>query len=59
MSADRAASVLDRLLNRSRSTGENYNLLLSRVVIDRLMFRLARYGLTGLKHAACPFMSSD
>ena len=28
MSADRSASVLARLLNRSRSTGENYNLLL-------------------------------
>jgi hypothetical protein len=37
MSADRAASVL----NRSRSTGENYNLLLSRFVIERLLFRLS------------------
>jgi hypothetical protein len=41
MSADRAASVLARLLNRSRSTGENYNLLLSRFVIQRLLFRLS------------------
>ncbi len=41
MSADRAASVLARLLNRSRSTGENYNLLLSRFVIERLLFRLS------------------
>lgn len=41
MTADRAASVLARLLNRSRSTGENYNLLLSRFVIERLLFRLS------------------
>lgn len=34
MSADRAASVLARLLNHSRGTGENYNLLLSRFVIE-------------------------
>jgi hypothetical protein len=41
MSADRAASALARLLNRSRSTGENYNLLLSRFVMERLLFRLS------------------
>lgn len=41
MSADRSASVLARLLNRSRSTGENYNLLLSRFAIERLLFRLS------------------
>jgi hypothetical protein len=41
VSADRAASVLARLLNRSRSTGENYHLLLSRFVIERLLFRLS------------------
>jgi hypothetical protein len=41
MTADRAASALARLLNRSRSTGENYNLLLSRFVIERLLFRLS------------------
>lgn len=41
MSADRSASVLTRLLNRSRSTGENYNLLLSRFVIERLLYRLS------------------
>jgi Nucleotidyl transferase AbiEii toxin, Type IV TA system len=41
MTADRSASVLARLLNRSRSTGENYNLLLSRFVIERLLFRLS------------------
>ncbi len=41
MSADRAASALARLLNRSRSTGENYNLLLTRFVMERLLFRLS------------------
>jgi Nucleotidyl transferase AbiEii toxin, Type IV TA system len=41
VSADRAASVLARLLNRSRSTGENYNLLLSRFVVERLLYRLS------------------
>jgi hypothetical protein len=41
VSADRSASVLARLLNRSRSTGENYNLLLSRFVIERLLYRLS------------------
>jgi hypothetical protein len=41
MRADRAASVLARLLNRSRATGENYNLLLSRFVIERLLYRLS------------------
>ena len=39
MSADRSASVLARLLNRSRSTGENYNLMLSRFAIERLLYR--------------------
>jgi hypothetical protein len=33
--------VLARLLNRSRSTGENYNLLLSRFAIERLLYRLS------------------
>jgi hypothetical protein len=41
MTADRAASVLARLLNRSRSTGDNYNLLLSHFVIERLLYRLS------------------
>ncbi len=41
MSADRSASVLARLLNRSRGTGENYNLLLSRFAIERLLHRLS------------------
>jgi hypothetical protein len=38
---DRSASVLARLLNRSRATGENYNLLLSRFAIERLLYRLS------------------
>lgn len=42
MNADRSASVLARLLNRSRDTGENYNLLLSRFVIERLLYRLSQ-----------------
>jgi hypothetical protein len=41
VSADRSASALTRLLNRSRSTGENYNLLLSRFAIERLLYRLS------------------
>lgn len=41
MSTGRSASVLARLLNRSRSTGENYNLLLSRFAIERLLYRLS------------------
>lgn len=41
MSTDRAASALARLLNLSRSTGENYNLLLSRFVMERLLYRLS------------------
>ena len=41
MSADRSASVLARLLNRSRSTGDSYNLLLSRFAIERLLHRLS------------------
>jgi hypothetical protein len=41
VSADRSASVLARLLNRSRGTGENYNLLLSRFAIERLLYRLS------------------
>ena len=36
MSADGSASVLARLVNRSRSTGENYNLVLLRITTERL-----------------------
>jgi hypothetical protein len=41
MSTDRSASVLARLLNRSRSMGENHNLLLTRFAIERLLYRLS------------------
>ena len=41
MSADRLASGLARLLSRSRSSGESYNLLLSRFAIERLLYRLS------------------
>lgn len=46
MYADWSASAFARLLNRSRSTGENYNLLLSRFAIERLL-----YGLSVSPHA--------
>lgn len=40
---DRAAqSVRRRLLNRSRATGEDYNLLLTRYAVERLLYRLSR-----------------
>lgn len=39
---DVAQSVRRRLLNRSRDTGEDYNLLLTRYAIERLLYRLSR-----------------
>jgi len=36
-----AASVRQRLLNRSRQTGEDFQLLFTRYAIERLLFRLA------------------
>ncbi len=49
MSVDRSASVLARLLNRSRSSGENYNLLLSRFAIEpiRCVFQPIVDGISG------------
>ena len=41
MSADRTASVLARLLDRSRWPGENYNFLLLHFAIDRPPRRLS------------------
>jgi Nucleotidyl transferase AbiEii toxin, Type IV TA system len=38
---DRSASVLARLLNRAKERGENYNLLLTRFAIERLLYRLS------------------
>ena len=37
-----AQSVRQRLLNRVRETGEDYNLLLNRYAIERLLFRLSQ-----------------
>jgi hypothetical protein len=41
MSVDRSASVLARLLNRAKARGEDYNLLLNRFVLERLLYRLS------------------
>ena len=41
MSADRSASVLARLLNRAKARGEDYNLVLNRFVLERLLYRLS------------------
>ena len=37
-----AASVADRLLQRARRTGEEYQLLLARFGLERLMYRLSK-----------------
>lgn len=37
-----AQSVRQRLLNRARKTGEDYNLLLNRYAIERLLYRLSQ-----------------
>jgi hypothetical protein len=39
-----AASVRQRLLNRSRKTGEDFQLLLTRYAIERLLFRIVESG---------------
>lgn len=44
MIKNRAASVRQRLLNLSRSTGENFNHLLLRYGIERLLFRISQSG---------------
>ncbi|MFN0069918.1 MAG: nucleotidyl transferase AbiEii/AbiGii toxin family protein [Chloroflexota bacterium] len=36
-----AASIHDRLLNRARAHGENFNLLLDRYALERLLYRLS------------------
>jgi hypothetical protein len=36
-----AASVRQRLLNRSRETGEDFNLILTQYAVERLLFRLS------------------
>lgn len=37
-----AASVRQRLLNRARQTGEDFNLVLTRYAVERLLFRLSQ-----------------
>ena len=37
-----ADSVRDRLLNRKRETGENYEALLTRYALERLLYRLSQ-----------------
>jgi hypothetical protein len=37
-----AQSVRDRLLHRKRETGENYEALLTRFAIERLLYRLGQ-----------------
>lgn len=68
MSADHSASVLARLLNRSRSAGENYNHLLSAPAVDpsRLAMRAhrsatvaANRATSGDGSAACRAMASS
>ena len=41
MTADHSASVLARLLNRAKARGEDYNLVLNRFVLERLLYRLS------------------
>ncbi|HWT15050.1 MAG TPA: hypothetical protein VN581_04645 [Patescibacteria group bacterium] len=40
-SAGRIASLRQRLLDRSRNHGENYQLLLDRYAVERLLYRLS------------------
>ena len=39
MNANRSASVLARLLNLAKERGEDYNLLLTRFALERLLYR--------------------
>lgn len=36
-----AASVRARLLNRARETGQDFNLILTRYALERLLYRLS------------------
>ena len=40
--ANVAASVRQRLLNRSRAQGEDYQVLLTRYVLERFLYRLSQ-----------------
>jgi hypothetical protein len=37
-----AASVRQRLINRTRATGEDFNLILTRYAVERLLFRISQ-----------------
>lgn len=41
MTADRGASILARLLNLAKRRGDDYNLLLNRFALERLLYRIA------------------
>ena len=41
MSANPAASIHDRLLNRAKASGEDFNLVLTRYAIERFLYRLS------------------
>ena len=41
-SSNQAASIRQRLLNRARAEGEDFQALLTRYVIERLLYRLGR-----------------
>lgn len=40
MSAGLAASIQARLLNRAKSRGEDFNLILTRYALERFLYRL-------------------
>lgn len=42
MSADLAASIHARLLNRAKARGEDFNLILTRYALERFLYRLSR-----------------
>lgn len=42
MSSDLAASIHARLLNRARTRGEDFNLVLTRYAIERFLYRLSQ-----------------
>lgn len=42
-----AASVRARLLNKARASGVDFNLLLTRYALERMLFRLSTSGLRG------------
>ena len=42
MTANKAHSIHDRLLNRARERGEDYNFLLNRYAVERFLYRLSQ-----------------